>query len=133
MCEVDCSFDTNAIADAENVSLLWHYHSEPVFLFLVCATDLCFKNYNDCNLYHGEVLQYAILKFLQYPQVFSFIDINVLIHCSKLMFGLLQQSNKTFIIILKDDSNFYIFQSFIPNVTCWYFEFAFLKITKTKK
>lgn len=128
MCEVDCSFDTNAIADAENVSLLWHYHSEPVFLFLVCATDLCFKNYNAHNLYHGEVLQYAILKFLQYPQVFSFIDINVLI-----LFELLQQSNKTFIIILKDDSNFYIFQSFIPNVTCWYFELAFLKITKTKK
>lgn len=99
-----------------------------VFLFLVCATDLCFKNYNDHNLYHDEVLQYAILKFLQYPQVFSFIDINVLI-----LFELVQQSNKTLIIILKDDSNFYIFQSFIPNVTWWYFELAFLKITKTKK
>lgn len=56
MCEVDCSLDTTATAGAENVSLLWHYHNEPIFLFLMCATDLHFKNYYNHNLYHGEVL-----------------------------------------------------------------------------
>lgn len=109
------------------MSPLWHYHNEPIFLFLVCATDLHFKNYNR-NLYHGEVLQYTILKFLQYPQVFSFIDINVLI-----LLQLLQKSNKTLTVVLKEGSNLHVFGSLVPHVTCRYSELLFLKTTKTKK
>lgn len=108
MCEVDCSFDTNATTDAENVSLLWHYYNETIFLVLLCANDLHINNY---NLYHGELLQYTILRFLQYPQIFSFIDINVLI-----LLEISQQIKKP-LVILKDDSNLHEFGSLIQCVT----------------
>lgn len=108
MCEVDCSFDTNATTDAENVSLLWHYYNETIFLVLLCANDLHINNY---NLYHGELLQYTILRFLQYPQIFSSIDINVLI-----LLEISQQIKKP-LVILKDDSNLHEFCSLIQCVT----------------
>lgn len=91
---MDCSFDINATTDAGNVSVLWHYHNETIFLVLVCANDLHFNNY---NLYHGELLQYTILMFLQYPQIFSSSDVSVLI-----VLEILQQIKKLF-VILKDD------------------------------
>lgn len=124
MCEVDCSFDTNARADAENVSLLWHYHNETIFLVLVCANDLHINNY---NLYHGELLQYTILMFLQYPQIFSSIGINVLT-----LLEILQQSKKP-LVILRDDSNLHEFCSWVQCGICLYVELLFLKSTKTKK
>lgn len=127
MWEVDCSFDTNATTDAENVSLLWHYYNETIFLVLVCANGLHINNY---NLYCGELLQYAILRFLQNPQIFSSIDMNVLI-----LLEILQQIKKP-LVILKDDSNLHKFCSLVQCVT-WthflYLEILFLKSTKTKK
>lgn len=47
--------------------LLWHYHNETIFLVLVCANDLHINNY---DLYHGELLQYTILMFLQWTHNF---------------------------------------------------------------
>lgn len=108
MCEVDCSFGTNATTDAENVPLLWHYHNETIFLVFVCANDLHINNY---NLYHDELVQYTILTFLQYQQIFSSININILI-----LHKILQQSKKPF-VILKDDSNLHELCSLVQCVT----------------
>lgn len=104
-------------------ALSWWTH-----IYSWCVQLTCILNYHNNDLYHGEVLQYIILKFLQDLQVFSFIGISVL-----MLFEPLQQNSKTLTDILKEDPDLSVFHSLVPHVTCQYFELVFLTTTKAKK